>query len=147
MKNLYYAIWFALYFLLNGAVPLIAQPVQPEQYVGFKPGTDRKLFTYEQLIGYLSTLDEQSPNLEMREIGLSPMGRKMYIAFISAPENLQRLDRLQEINRRLALDPEMEEADRSQLITEGRVFFLATLSMHESNIFSSDLERNTSRTH
>ena len=43
---------------------------------------------YGQLIGYLQELADASPRVAMLEVGASPLGRKMYVAFISSPENI-----------------------------------------------------------
>ncbi len=58
----------------------------------------------------------------------------MYIAFISSEENLKNLEELKEINRRLALDPDIPGQERNLLIEKGKVFFLATLSMHSNEV-------------
>ncbi len=60
----------------------------PQDFFGFEPGSDRNLFTYEQLITYLQELDEQSDRIRLEEIGTSPMGKTMYIAFISSEGNI-----------------------------------------------------------
>ncbi|MDZ7317945.1 MAG: M14 family metallopeptidase [candidate division KSB1 bacterium] len=106
----------------------------PEQHFGFKPGTDRMLFNYEELISYLQKLDAASPRLKMMEIGHSPLGRTMYVALFSSEENISRIDRLKEINRQLALNPDLSETERNQMFAEGRVFLLATLSMHSDEV-------------
>ncbi len=106
----------------------------PESYFGFKPGADRMLFTYEDLISYLQQVDEKSPRLKIINIGQSPQGRPMYIAFLSSAENILNLDKLRDINRKLALDPTLSEEDREQLVREGRVFLLGTLSMHSGEV-------------
>ncbi len=106
----------------------------PEAYFGFVPGTDRELFDYEQLTGYLQLLDEKSGRLEMRQIGETPLGKPMYVAFISSEENIDNLDRLREINENLALDPELDKEEVDLMVNEGKVFFLATLSMHSSEV-------------
>ncbi|MCD4665929.1 MAG: hypothetical protein K8R68_11720, partial [Bacteroidales bacterium] len=106
----------------------------PEKHFGFKPGADRMLFTYENLIKYLQKLDAKSSRLEIREIGLSPMNKKMYIAFFSSEENIKNLDALKAINKRLALDPNIPDSDRKNLVNKGKVFFLATLSMHSGEV-------------
>lgn len=64
---------------------------KPEDHFGFIPGADRMLFNYEELIDYLTKLDKASPMLKMVEIGQSPMGKKMYIAFISSEKNIRIL--------------------------------------------------------
>jgi hypothetical protein len=106
----------------------------PEKHFGFKPGTDRKLIDYKELISYLQKLDTSSPRLKLVEIGKSPMGKKMYIAFLSSEENISNLDNLKTINRRLALDSNIPELEREPLLNEGKVFFLATLSMHADEV-------------
>ncbi|MCP4896546.1 MAG: hypothetical protein GY906_06175 [bacterium] len=111
----------------------MAEPPTPEAYFGFQPGADRELFDYEQLIAYLEVLSE-SPRLELKEVGASPEGRPMYVAFLSSEANLQNLDRLHEINRSLALDASLQDEELSQLVDEGRVFTLLTLSMHSGEV-------------
>lgn len=106
----------------------------PDSYFGFTPGDDRQLFNYEQLIGYLTELDQQSPRIKLLNIGTSPMGKPMYIAFISSAENLNNLDRLKEINHQLALNPDLSDTDRDKLAEEGKVFVYATLSMHSGEV-------------
>jgi hypothetical protein len=111
-----------------------SQITSPQDFFGFEPGSDRNLFTYEQLIDYLKVLDKASPRLEMREIGQSPMGKPMYIAFLSSEQNIARLDELKEYNRRLALDSDLKMEDKEGIIREGKVFILGTLSMHSTEV-------------
>ncbi len=112
-------------------------PTPPSEFFGFEPGTDRKLFTYERLIEYLRILEGESPRIRLEEIGESPMGKPMYITFISSAENINRLEELRGINRELALNPEIEEEALNDMVERGRVFVLATLSMHASEVAPS----------
>lgn len=114
----------------QAATPLVS----PEAHFGFRPGTDRELIGYGDLIGYLELAAAASPRCELREIGTSELGRPMYVVLLSSEANLSRLDELVTINRSLALDSELSDAERSQLVNEGRVFALATLSMHASEV-------------
>ena len=129
--------FFSLLFTLHISLFTFSQPQSPKDYFGFEPGTDRMLFNYEQLIGYLQKLDEASGMVKMVEIGKSPMGKPMYICFISSEGNIKNLDRLKEINRKLALDPDLTDEEQESLIQEGKVFFLATLSMHSGEVAPS----------
>ncbi|MCX6248931.1 MAG: M14 family metallopeptidase [Bacteroidetes bacterium] len=127
-----------LYLLILISVTAFAQnPVSPEKFFGFVPGSDRMLFTYEKLIDYMKALDEQSDMLSLFEIGKSPMGKPMYVVCISSPSNLKNLDALKEINRKLALDASLDEATTGKLAEEGKVFVLATLSMHSVEVAPS----------
>jgi hypothetical protein len=116
-------------------IPLNAQNLQtPEQFFGFKPGADRMLFTYEKLIDYLKIVDKNSDKLKLVEIGTSPMGKPIYIAFFSSKENIANLDKLKEINKQLALNPSIPATEKERMIKEGKVFVLGTLSMHSGEV-------------
>ena len=78
-----------LSFLIFISVRIFSQnPVTPEKFFGFVPGSDRMLFTYEKLIEYLVTLDGQSDRLSMIEIGKSPVGKPPLLHACSCPVQL-----------------------------------------------------------
>jgi hypothetical protein len=133
MKSFRFATWtFAVLLALvfsDRGLGEIGIP-SPAAHFGFEPGTDRMLFDYGALAAYLKKLDDASPRVKLLEIGKSPMGRPMFILFVSSEKNISDLDTLREINRRLALDPGIPDAGRARLLDEGRVFLLATMSMH-----------------
>jgi len=112
----------------------VAAVPSPRQAFGFEPGADRELFDYEQLVTYLQDVARSSDRVQLREVGKSPEGRPMYVAFVSAPENLARLDELRRINERLALDPAIPAEERAALVRDGRVFLMETLSMHSDEV-------------
>ncbi len=114
-----------------------SQITAPDAHFGFQPGTDGNLFNYESLIDYLQKLDEASSKLKLVNIGKSPLGREMYIAFISSAENITNLDKLKEINKQLALDPNISKSELPEIIDNGKVFLLATLSMHSGEVAPS----------
>ncbi len=106
----------------------------PESYFGFKPGADRMLLDYEQLIGYLKTIEKQSNKIKLVEIGKSPLGKTMYIAFISSEDNIKNLYNLKNINKELALNPNLNDNQLKEYVKNGRVFVLGTLSMHSGEV-------------
>ena len=129
--------FLSIIFLISVTVTVFSQDaeiVEPIDHFGFKPGTDRELIAYEDLIEYLNILDEFSDKLKMIEIGKSPFGKPIYICFISSPENIANLDELKTINRSLMLDTEIHDQDREEIIEKGKVFVLATLSMHSREV-------------
>ncbi len=132
---------FLIGFIVRLPINITAQGIQiksPEAYFGFKPGDDRKLIDYEQLIEYLETLEQVKTtnhvSLQLIEIGHSPMGKPMYIAFISSGENITRLDELKGINKQLAMNPDLSPHEVDALVEDGKVFVLATLSMHSTEV-------------
>ena len=131
---------FLLAAMLCSLPGLLAQNssfTKPSVFFGFEPGSDRKLFTYELLIEYLQKLDGESDRIHMEEIGHSPMGRPMYIAFISSEENIANLEAMKAVNRELALNPDLDPHVLQDMVTEGKVFVLATLSMHSTEVAPS----------
>jgi len=62
------------------------------------------------------------------------MGKPMYVAMISNADNIAHLDKLKEINKQLAVNPNLSEQQRSQMIKNGKVFIYATLSMHSNEV-------------
>ncbi len=125
-------VLFAVLFLITGIAR--AQLTSPEQYFGFTPGDDRMMFTYEQLMDYMKILASQSDQVHIEQTGETELGRPMYIIFVSAAQNIANLERLREINRQLAMDDIPSGTQRSQLLAEGRVFFLSALSMHANEV-------------
>jgi hypothetical protein len=135
--------WFVVMFVvfttsvLNTSLVTAQKIPTPTEHFGFYPGTDKMLFDYENLIAYLKKLDDVSDNVAMKKIGHSPMGKPMYVMFISSAENIQNLDELKKINKELALNPNLTPKEQQEYIDQGKVFFLFTLSMHSNEVAPS----------
>ena len=92
----------------------------PAQFFGFRIGTDGELARYPKVVEYLEHLSRATSRVRFSEIGKTTMGNSYVLATISAPENLARLDRLIEINRRLANPRGLSPAEATKLAQEGR---------------------------
>ncbi len=139
MKNKVLVLTLGISLILGAllfAAPQKAETkiTSPDEFFGFTPGTDRELFDYEKLIEYMKLLEKQSPMVAIEQIGKSPMGKPMYIVFISSEENIKRLSALKEINRQLALNSSLDETTLENYLENGKVFFIATLSMHSGEV-------------
>ena len=62
------------------------------------------------------------------------MGNPYVLATISAPENLAKLNRLVEINRRLADPRGLTEAEAKRLAQEGRAFYFVYGTIHSTEV-------------
>ncbi len=109
----------------------------PLEHFGLIPGADGMLFNYEDLFSYLEKIRSASSMVKVVEIGKSPMGRKMFMALVSSEKNIRDLDKLRTINRELAMNPDLTDARQSEYVKNGKVFFLATLSMHSTEVAPS----------
>jgi hypothetical protein len=106
----------------------------PEDFFKFKPGADRMLFDYEKLIEYLNVVDKESPRVKMLQIGESEMGKPLYMVLLSSEQNIENLDKLKAINKELAINYKLPDKTVDKYAGEGKVFLLATLSMHADEV-------------
>src|SRR5207247_11339019 len=82
--------------------PQPPQPPAPRAVLGFEPGDDRKLADWPTLVRYYQALAAASNRMRYRELGKTTLGAPFVALVISSPQNLRRLDRLQQLNAKLA---------------------------------------------
>jgi hypothetical protein len=106
----------------------------PESVLGFQPGADYKLATYDQSIDYFKRLATATKYMTLVEAGRTSQGRIMYFALISSPENLAKVDRYREIARRLAHPGGLTDAAARQLAREGKAFVHLDGGLHSTEV-------------
>src|SRR5215475_2038325 len=88
------------------ACALVAQPAQKvtsrKDALGFNLGDDYMVANYTQLESYWKKLASESDRMKLVDIGPTAEGRRQYMAIISSPANIKKLDRYKEIAQRLA---------------------------------------------
>ena len=112
-------------------------PVAPEKFFGFQMGADRKLANWDRLLEYYRTLAGASNKLKLVELGKSSEGRPYIALFISSPANLAKLDRLKQLNARLADPRGLSEADAKTLVAEARAVVIQSFALHSSEVAAS----------
>jgi hypothetical protein len=124
-----------LIFLLT--VVSFAQSVPaPKDVIGFTPGDDRKLASWNQVMEYFQKLEDTSPRVKFEAIGKTTLDRPFAFATISTPENLKNLDKYKYLNAKLA-DPrsiKSNDAVAKQLIKEGKTIVLITCGIHSTEV-------------
>ncbi|MBX7171653.1 MAG: hypothetical protein K1X72_11905 [Pyrinomonadaceae bacterium] len=119
------------------AFSVFAQTVPtPKDVLGWTPGDDKKLASWEQIVDYFKKLDAASDRVKFEEIGKTTMGRPFVYATISAPENLKNLEKYKQINAKLA-DPRLiksNDALAKQLIKEGKTVVVITCGIHSTEV-------------
>ena len=128
---------FLAAILLTLAV--LAWPLQtPDQFLGFKPGSDRNLAHYNQIKAYFELLSRESPRLKTITLGKTTKGNDLFMAVISHEANLRELEKYTDITRRLA-QGEMEPAAAEQLAAGGKAIVFITCNLHATEIASSQM--------
>ena len=85
----------ALLFLLVHAAQAQTAPPRvpaPAEVFGFRPGDDRRLASWQQVVEYFRRLDAASDRVVFQELGKTTLGAPFVVATISPSENLRRLD-------------------------------------------------------
>jgi hypothetical protein len=106
----------------------------PESLLGFKPGADYKLATYDQSIEYFKRLAATTRHMKLVEAGKTSQGRTMYFALVSSPNNLSKIDRYREIARRLAHPQGLSDVEAHRLAREGKAFVHIDGGLHSTEV-------------
>ncbi len=119
--------------------PEAAAP-SPRTVLGFAPGASRTIADWRQITGYFARLDQASARVSVETLGETTLKRPFIVAYISAPENIRRLARFKEIQRKLS-DPRLvkDEAERERLIHEGKAVVAISCSIHSTEIVASQM--------
>ncbi len=120
--------------------PAAASVPSPASVLGFAPGDDRTIADWQQITGYFKQLDQASEHVLVRTLGETTLHRPLIVAFISAPENIRDLARLQAGQQRLA-DPRLvrDDAERERLVRDGKTIVAISCSIHSTEIVASQM--------
>src|SRR5882672_2724430 len=113
----------------------------PQEVLGFVPGDDRKLASWNQVLEYFAALARASDRVKFETLGTSTMGKPFVMATISAPENLARLDEYKKIQELLADPrklgpPRVRDRQAAELIKRGKTIVLITCGIHSTEVGS-----------
>lgn len=98
----------------------VAGITSPRAAFGHDIGEDYFLADYTQTEAYLKTLAGQSDRMKLVDIGPTEEGRRQYMAIVSSPANLARLERYREIAGKLAKAKGVDEVEARALAAEGK---------------------------
>jgi len=111
----------------------------PEEFLGYKVGTDYKIADYETIQKYFKHLAELSKQIIYQEIGKTSQKRDMFMAVISSEENIRNVDKYRDIIKKLS-DPRItSDAEAEALIKEGKTIILVTCNIHSTEIASAQM--------
>ena len=129
------AVIVFIIFLITTALVCIETP---EQFLGFKPGTDRELAHYNKIKEYFIKLGSESPRINTYLIGKTTLNNDMVMAVISSAENMQHLEHYKIISRKLSL-AEVDEKEARELAAKGKPIVFITCNLHSNEIASSQM--------
>ncbi|HYV61740.1 MAG TPA: M14 metallopeptidase family protein, partial [Bryobacteraceae bacterium] len=109
----------------------------PKEALGFNLGDDYQVANYTQLEKYWKQLAAESDRMKLVDIGATAEGRRQYMAIVSSPENLRKLDRYKDIARRLALAEGLTDDQAHVLAREGKAVVWIDGGLHASETVGS----------
>ncbi|MBM3291274.1 peptidase M14 family protein, partial [Candidatus Bathyarchaeota archaeon] len=107
--------------------------LSPEEFYGFKMGTEKKLVRWDKIVKYFWHLNN-SPCVQVSEIGKTTMGNPFLLACISSPENIKNLEKIRETSLKLSHPEGLGKEQIEKLVTEGKSVISMTMSVHASEI-------------
>jgi hypothetical protein len=117
----------------------IMPAISPEEYLGFAPGDDRKLASWDEITGYLRELSVGARRLRWVDMGESTEGRPFFYLTISSPDDLARLDEYREVQARLADQRGVDEKEAAALAAKGKTVVLLSNSIHATEVGGAEM--------
>jgi hypothetical protein len=112
----------------------------PEQYFGFRMGTDNKLARWDKIVAYFKQVSESSDRIRYRELGKSTNGNPFLALEISSPETLKHLDRYKQLQRKLYFQGGAPtDSERDEIFRQGKAVVLVTTTIHATEIGASQM--------
>src|SRR6185295_15938799 len=91
----------------------------PKSVLGFSPGDDRTIADWSQISDYFNRLDKASDRVQLQTIGQSTLNRTLFVAFISARENILALNKYKDIQQQLADPRKLAHPTQSSHLAHG----------------------------
>jgi hypothetical protein len=120
--------------VLSQIVEAQTKIASPEEFFGFKLGSDKKIARWDRIVDYFKHLEKESGKISVIDMGPSTMGHPFLWVIISSPENLANLDRLKEINDKISDPRGIPEEDIKKLVDEGKAVICQSMSLHATEI-------------
>jgi Zinc carboxypeptidase len=109
----------------------------PMEQFGHNIGDDYFLANYTQLTAYWQKLAKESDRMKLVSIGKTADGRDQYMAIITAPENLKKLEYYQGIVKKLALAKGLTDEEAHQLARDGKAVVWIDGGLHASEVLGA----------
>jgi len=133
-KRTFVFLMALIVFFVSAAIVSAQMIPSPEEFFGFKMGSDYKLARWDKIVEYFYLLDKNSPKIMVQEIGKSTEGNPFLLAIISSAENLNNLDKYKSICRQLADPRGLSAKEVDQLVREGKTVVAMTMSLHATEV-------------
>ena len=126
----------ALVMIMGGGANAAAI-TPPSEAFAQNPGSDYFLADYTAYEAYLKTLAGQSDRVKLVDFGKSEEGRTQWMAVVSSPANLAKLDHYKAISSRLAKAEGLTKDEAAKLAAEGKAIVWIDAGLHATETVTS----------
>jgi hypothetical protein len=127
--------------LIAAVAPALAAQTKkittPKEQFGHDIGDDYFLANYTQLTAYWKKLAKESDRMKLVSIGKTAEGRDQYMAIISSPENIKKLEYYRGIAERLARAKGLTDDQAHQLAKEGKAVVWIDGGLHATEVLGA----------
>jgi hypothetical protein len=106
----------------------------PQDYFGFRIGSDGRLAAATKMQSYFQLIGENSDRVNYEKVGDTTLGHPYQLLTISSKKNLDDLDRLVAINNRLADPRGLSQAEAQKLAGQGKPFYYVQAAIHSTEV-------------
>src|SRR5215472_5935073 len=112
----------------------------PEQYFGFRIGSDKKLVRWDKIVEYMQMVAANSDRVRFRNLGSTTSGNPFVLMEISSAENLRNLDRIKALERKLYFQGGAPtDSERDEIFRSGKAVVFITNNIHSTEIGASQM--------
>lgn len=112
----------------------------PEQYFGFRMGTDNKLARWDKIVQYFQQIAAATDRVRYRELGKSTNGNPFVALEIASADTLKNLDRYKQLQRKLYFQGGAPgDAERDEIFRQGKAVVVITTTIHATEIGASQM--------
>jgi hypothetical protein len=112
----------------------------PEEFFGFRMGTDKKLARWDKIVEYMKHVSANSDRVRFRDLGKTNNGNPFLLMEISSAENLRNLDKIKALERKLYFQGGAPtDAERNEIFRSGKSVVFITNAIHATEIGASQM--------
>jgi Zinc carboxypeptidase len=109
-------------------------PPRPEAHFGFRPGSDGKLASADDIEKYFQAVAAASDRVRLVDLGATTEGHRTIAAIVSAPENIRNLDRIRAANQQLADPRTLTDDDARRVAATHKAVVAIGASIHATEV-------------
>jgi hypothetical protein len=112
----------------------------PEEFFGFRIGTDKKLARWDKIVEYMKHVSANSDRVRFRDLGKTNNGNPFLLIEISSAENLRNLDKIKALERKLYFQGGAPtDTERDEVFRSGKSVVFITNAIHATEIGASQM--------